>query len=621
MNQPPASSQTVPSPHWVCAWLVALLCTLALASLGASAHAQGRSAGPPAVAVPSLNTAEQSIGLDRNRDLWLDRSAKADAPAAKAMARGGGFKRFSELTPMRLQDGVLWMRVEVQRATDKPFTEQAWYLQVVQSTIDRVEMHWEDSQGQWQRLVAGDHIAVAQWPLPDRVPLFALPNDWLTEADGVSEVWLRITHSRVPFAAPISLVTERELLAQRERELAMMGVFLGIGFAAAVLCAYQIAVYRDSVFLAFAVVVVGYPLMAMQLSGTTGLLLWDESPAWHDRFTFALSEFLALATMVFVATACGVRWSSGRLAGVLKVWAAVSLGVLVMHQVLANQAIYWVSQIAIGSNLALILVVTALAHSRGDRYGRRLMLAMLPSLVAAAAMLARNFGLTASSWPLQFGLVFGGCLTAALLMAVLTQRSQDMRETLVRERALTSTDALTGLPHESVFFQRLHDALVRARRYNTQMGLVVLSLDNLDAYAAEAGFNGPERAVLLAASRMREVAREIDTPARVSVQELVLLVEGPMDKLRLQDVATRVLARMLRPTAELPGHVPFKSHLTAALFPAVRGARIGTENSKTLSATQIVRWLLAESRQYSPEVDKPVRVIDASALSGFGGRS
>lgn len=547
-------------------------------------------------------------------ETWIDPQGISSPALARQAAKDGKFSRSNSLKPVLLEGGAAqWRRIEIRRNNPN----DPWYLQVDSPSLDHASLHWENSLGEWQSQIAGDALAVSDWPLPDHQALFKLPSNLKADADGGSELWLRLSHARVPVSVSATLLSESALREQREISFFAFGAFFGGLILALLVCIYHGIKHRDKVFVAYGLMITAMAGMQMQLSGLAGLTYFAHAPGLNDRASFVFAELYVMAGLLFMATACGVSWARGRLGELIKAWLLLGMFVSCMHQWLFDRAMFLVANWYMPMSMALALVVGFVAHKRGDRYALKLTLGLLPVVIAGTFPLLRNQGVLPTGLLSQYGLMVGAVLELSILTVVLTQRSQELRETQLRERALVSTDALTGLTHETLFLQRLHSSAVRARRYGKQFGLLVLSLDNIEQLGRDGGFSGRERAVLLAASRLRSVAREIDTPCRVTHDELVLLIEGPANLASLTDTATRVLARMLRPASQLPPGAFLKTHITATLLPAVQSAGISGESTQGLSAAQTLQWLLDESRSYRAGSDKAVRIIESSVLASI----
>ena len=98
-----------------------------------------------------------------------------------------------------------------------------------------------------------------------------------------------------------------------------------------------------------------------------------------------------------------------------------------------------------------------------------------------------------------------------------------LHETVQRQAV---TDELTGLSNHRRFQDTLASEVERARRFDANLGLVMLDIDNFklvnDTYGHQVGDQ-----VLAAVSRvLREQSREIDEPARYGGEELAVVLPG-----------------------------------------------------------------------------------------------
>lgn len=118
-----------------------------------------------------------------------------------------------------------------------------------------------------------------------------------------------------------------------------------------------------------------------------------------------------------------------------------------------------------------------------------------------------------------------------------------------RVRHMALHDALTGLPNRQLFADRLEQALRRARRNSTGVGLVYVDLDRFKELNDTFGHAHGDRVLMETALRLKACVRGSDTVARLGGDEFVLLlpdVAGPGDA---QAVAEKVLESLYDPQA------------------------------------------------------------------------
>jgi diguanylate cyclase (GGDEF)-like protein len=158
---------------------------------------------------------------------------------------------------------------------------------------------------------------------------------------------------------------------------------------------------------------------------------------------------------------------------------------------------------------------------------------------------ARNFGLIQSGFLSEYGLMLGSAMEMPLLFYGLNRRLNEQTETRARARALAVTDPLTGLTSHRRLLTQLQASINRARN-GRPFALMVVELANHAALARELGREGAERALVLAASRLRRVVRDTDTVARVGAQHFAVLMDSPCSLDEANAIATHAVAQGLR---------------------------------------------------------------------------
>jgi diguanylate cyclase (GGDEF)-like protein/PAS domain S-box-containing protein len=108
-------------------------------------------------------------------------------------------------------------------------------------------------------------------------------------------------------------------------------------------------------------------------------------------------------------------------------------------------------------------------------------------------------------------------------------------------------DALTSLPNRSLLLDRLDQAVRRLRRIGSGVGVLFIDLDHFKKVNDTLGHEAGDRVLLDAASRLREVVREMDTVARIGGDEFIVLVEDVKAPDALAVIAEKILRVFLRP--------------------------------------------------------------------------
>lgn len=103
-----------------------------------------------------------------------------------------------------------------------------------------------------------------------------------------------------------------------------------------------------------------------------------------------------------------------------------------------------------------------------------------------------------------------------------------LENTLKRQRErlhhLAHYDALTGLPNRSLFADRIHMALEKARREQQCLAVVYFDLDDFKPVNDRYGHETGDQLLKLVAQRLLKAVRKSDTVARLGGDEFVLLI-------------------------------------------------------------------------------------------------
>lgn len=163
----------------------------------------------------------------------------------------------------------------------------------------------------------------------------------------------------------------------------------------------------------------------------------------------------------------------------------------------------------------------------------------------------------------------GMLLVSTLFTSILDARLQStaqrltlsLQESNARLRAANDelqkrafADALTGLPNRLLFEDRLIHALLRLDRTNhhrveDRLAVLFVDLDGFKPINDSFGHAAGDVILRSAADRLRSLARECDTVARVGGDEFLILLEDVTDAAACIAVANRVLAALSQPFA------------------------------------------------------------------------
>jgi len=486
-------------------------------------------------------------------DSWLDASSQASVDKVEAGALSLGFTPLLAGKPQVLDNAALWLRFDAV-ITDPRFH---WKLELPMSGVDKISLYYRDSLGRWVVQQAGDTLPMSAWPLPGRFPALSL-----STAQGQSvRYYLRIEHARVPFSAIPRAVADSQLTAMRQLDHVLLGAYFGLAFLVSLLAVINAMAYRDWGFASYALYVGTFAGSQAAFTGLAGLYLWPETPALNNPALFALPLAAAATAMLFVRTVTTPKRFFRALDWLLMAMFGLLLSIALIDGTIPTPESFAVANVLVSAGILVLLLVVGVSLFEGDRHARWIALGFLPIIVATLFPLGRNLGLLSASFLTENALLLGSALEAPILFYGLLRRVTQRRESETRASALRTTDPLTGLGSARVLVGKLRQALDTAGRYQQPCALLLINLSNFAALQQQHGRETSDRAMVMAASRIRAVAQTTDTVARVGDSQFALLMEGPMTSDSVNDVATKILASGLRPSRELPDADPLVFHI------------------------------------------------------------
>jgi diguanylate cyclase (GGDEF)-like protein/PAS domain S-box-containing protein len=119
---------------------------------------------------------------------------------------------------------------------------------------------------------------------------------------------------------------------------------------------------------------------------------------------------------------------------------------------------------------------------------------------------------------------------------------------------LANHDALTGLPNRTLLKDRLSQALLHAKRFNTWVTVIFLDLDNFKTVNDSLGHNAGDELLKTVAKRMTTSVRSTDSVVRLGGDEFVILLPDLPKNPDLISKKLQELRATLAETIHLEGH-------------------------------------------------------------------
>jgi diguanylate cyclase (GGDEF)-like protein len=118
-------------------------------------------------------------------------------------------------------------------------------------------------------------------------------------------------------------------------------------------------------------------------------------------------------------------------------------------------------------------------------------------------------------------------------------------------RFIATHDALTGLPNRTLFYDRLHKGIDRARRNNTVLAVLFIDLDRFKNINDTMGHDVGDLLLKAVASHLHGALREDDTIARFGGDEFVIMLDNT--KMDAIEYVMGKVTRAIKTPVELQG--------------------------------------------------------------------
>jgi len=484
---------------------------------------------------------------------------------------------------------ALWIRFSARL----PVQEDHWHLEVDLPGVDEVALYYRNAVGQWVEQRAGDRLPQSAWPQRGRLPMLDLSAETARDVD----YFVRIQHARVPFSGGLFLKTQTLTAEQEQRAMFLLGAYFGLAALALFVALANALVYRDRGFSTYVLYISTMVAGQAGFTGVGGMLFWPEWPVLNNPMTFFMPVLAGATGVWFVRTIAAPRQYS-ILLDRLTVGVLLALMGVAGFDALQPSAIgFELSMNLLTLSMLLVMLLLVLAMARGDRHSRWIAAGFGLIIIGGTFPVARNFGLMPSGFLSEYGLMLGSALEMPLLFYGLSRRLNEQTETRARARALASMDPLTGLSSQRKLLRQLPLSIDRARS-GQPLALMVVELANLDSLTREQGAEGADRALVLAASRLKRVVRDTDMVARVGQPHFAVLMESPCSLDEANAIATHAVAQGLRTSSALSDGATLRFHVALATLPLAN-----------LDAQATLQKLLQELKLITPDARKTIRLV------------
>jgi GGDEF domain-containing protein len=492
-----------------------------------------------------------------------------------------------------------------------PATErlQTWYIRLPGQVIYKVSLYARDAQGNWQVQSAGEAIAPANWNLRTRVPSFELQ----THSESPQTYYLRFENRR-PITERPMLLTPIEYIDGASRVGVVIGLMWGIFALLTGLCLGAFAMARNKVFLWFGAVVVTLMFTQLVLIGYGGWRIWPHSVHLNQVMGWVSSTVSMAAAAWFCTQASYAREGHPRIHRLLATVAAVSLLMACVMAVNLDFVPRGLRNLWLAVSTVAILGSLIWISLRGQTWNLMLLLGAGPIGLAALARLSYNMGWMFNVESAQAAGVISAMAGLLWVFFVLAWRSRAALFSNHRGAALSTYDPACGLMLPRMVEARLPAMLLRARKQKTECGALMLHWLNQAPSHDDASDQKRGAALSRIGEILRGAARDVDTVARHDENHFMMLIEGPISRAALSEVATKIMADCIRACERLDDPGAFSLHI--AIWHGTPGTR---------GAGDVMDLLTIRLHHMASGTKRPVQFVDSplepgSAASGDGHR-
>ncbi|MEZ0309127.1 MAG: 7TM diverse intracellular signaling domain-containing protein [Ramlibacter sp.] len=575
--------------RWLAApgeWLRRGAAALLFGACAAAAQAPGADTAAVLTLQDTLGVLDaQSLGrawVDPRGDATIEQVSAAGGPARWQPAR--------DVIYSLGDSAALWLHLRLARGRDE---RQNWLIEFPMPTLDRVTVY-QAERGRWRGETAGDLLAVADWPEGGRHPFFRLE----VGPGQVRDVYVRIRNtSSANF--PVRLTTDASHNQRIQVEYLGLGVVFGALLLLISACLAQSWIYRDRVYAWYALYATVTTLAVAAFTGVAGHLLWPGFGALGDSPQLMLAFLAAAAALLFVRNLIGIS-ARFPVADQLVLWGGFAgMALAAVFPMLPKGAALAMMGIYVASAMVAIIGVAVAAWRRKDVVGAWVLVAYTPLALAVSLTLARLFGWLPVGFSTQYAVVVALAFEVPLLLVALNIRSRERHGAEIRELALSSQDALTGLLASHLFHDRLRQVVARYKRDRENSAVVFIDLVNYPRIKDYYGSAVAEQSLLRSVIKLRRLLRDVDTVSRIGEARFGLILEGVTSRIAVTDRAARLIAAGLTPLNGLKPDVTLQFHIAAVLL-----------EDRSVDAPELAEALGELLAGMSPRTRRPIRFLE-----------
>lgn len=449
----------------------------------------------------------------------------------------------------------VWLRFALP-ATSAP---QVWYLRMPRLGVERITLYSQNAQGQWLMQVAGDSVPMTQWPERTRNPSFQLT----TRTDKAQSYFVKLENNQAISERP-QLIAPSDYIDGAQQVGILVGLMTGLFGLLSILGLLTARLYRNPHYAWYALMVSLLLLTQLVLLGYAGFELWPDSTYLVRVMPVVVPMWTLAATIWFIAQVSYARNTAPMPFKLSIVCIALLAGLSLAFAAFPGDFPRALLQPIVAVIMLLNLSFVVWMALRSQSWMWFIAAGFAPLTVAMLARIGYNSGWIAHVEVVQLISVIAGCLGMMIVYAGMLLRSRETYGAQQREAALLHTDISTGLALGRIADIRLPQVLQRSQRFGKPCGVVMVRWLGYETQLAP--MSSAQCGAVLAhfGARLRRLARDIDTVARLNDDHFLFLIESPITREVLSELGTRIISTCMRPSVQLGNGDVYNVHVAIA---------------------------------------------------------
>ncbi|MFN2528203.1 MAG: diguanylate cyclase domain-containing protein [Candidatus Baltobacteraceae bacterium] len=473
---------------------------------------------------------------------------------------------------------VVWLRCRFQNAD--PRDHRLW-LVTMDNDVARADIYQPTPQG-YRMAITGMRVPFNERTDRYYYPAFALDDDTFSGRP----VYMHVVYYQY-FPLTMSVRSEHRNVLKIEPFRIVEGVFFGVLLAVALFNLFVFITMRDRSTLLYVAYIGALILNELAATGIGAQYLWPNH-AWDERWVEWLTATASFGTaLFFVRSFLQTRKT-------IPIWDVALISCFAAEAMMHFAIVSFFVPIAVFGPLLLCIqllgmMVTSAAGivrwRQGFAAARFFVIGFVPAMLGYFVNLAYNVyaaQLPPGNWfwaenGVELGAMFQSVLISFSLLdriRVLDRQKEEAHAelTVVSQEALrlhdlALHDPLTGLANRMLFTEELGRALLRAKRKNTQIGVLFADLDGFKPINDVYGHRVGDLVLKGVAERLKDTLRRADMTARLGGDEFAIIVEDLTSREQADQICETVGKLLETPILIDNTAMPLGISVGVAIFP------------------------------------------------------